>query len=44
MELFYLQAEDGSQITAAKIDLAIKKAVAKEALLEVSKASAKAKS
>lgn len=44
VELFYLQAEDGSQITAAKIDLAIKKAVAKEALLEVSKASAKAKS
>ena len=44
VELFYLQAEDGSQITAAKIDLAIKKAVAKEALLEVSKASAKANS
>lgn len=44
VELFYLQAEDGAQITAAKVDLAIKKAVAKEALLEVSAASAKAKS
>lgn len=44
VELFYLQAADGLQITATKIDLAIKKAVAKEAQLEVSKASTKAKS
>ncbi|MCS5716438.1 hypothetical protein NVV95_17970 [Herbiconiux sp. CPCC 205716] len=42
VELFYLQAEDGSKITPAMVDLAIKKAVAKEALLEVSKASEKA--
>ncbi|MBH0054502.1 hypothetical protein I6E74_10030 [Salinibacterium sp. SWN139] len=43
VELFYLQAVDGSQITGAKIDLAIKKAFAKEALLEVSRASEKVK-
>jgi hypothetical protein len=43
VELFYLQAEDGSKITPGMVDLAIKKAVAKEALLEVSKASEKAK-
>ena len=41
-ELFFLQAEDGSKITAAKVDLAIKKYHAKEALLEVSSARAKA--
>lgn len=40
-ELFYLQAEDGKKITAAKIDLAIKKFHAKEAFIEVSKAKAK---
>jgi hypothetical protein len=40
-ELFFLQAEDGKKITAAKIDLAIKKFHAKEALIEVSKAQAK---
>jgi hypothetical protein len=34
-ELFFLQAEDGSGVTAQKIDLAIKKFHAKEALLEV---------
>lgn len=39
VELFYLQAEGGSKITPALVDLAIKKAVAKEALLEVSKAA-----
>lgn len=43
VELFFLQAEDGSQITPSKVDLAIKKAVAKEAQLEVSKATSKAK-
>lgn len=42
-ELFFLQAEDGSKITASGIDLAIKKSVAKEALLEVSRAAEKAK-
>jgi hypothetical protein len=42
-ELFFLQAEDGSKITSGGIDLAIKKAVAKEALLEVSRAAEKAK-
>lgn len=41
-ELFFLQAEDGSKITAAKVDLAIKKFVAKEAALEVSRATDKA--
>jgi hypothetical protein len=40
-ELFFLQAEDGKHITAAKIDLAIKKFHAKEAFIEVSKAKAK---
>lgn len=40
-ELFFLQAEDGSKINAQKIDLAIKKHVAKEAALEVSEASKK---
>lgn len=42
-ELFYLQAEEGSKITPGGIDLAIKKAVAKEAALEVSRAAEKAK-
>ena len=41
-ELFFLQAEDGSKINLAKVDLAIKKFVAKEAALEVSKAASKA--
>lgn len=41
-ELFFLQAEDGKKITAAQIDLAIKKFHAKEALIEVSKAKEKA--
>lgn len=41
-ELFFLQAEDGKEITAAKIDLAIKKFHAKEALTEVSKAQERA--
>ena len=41
-ELFFLQAEDGSGITSSKIDLAIKKFHAKEALLEVQRAAAKA--
>ncbi|QDL37700.1 hypothetical protein [Rhodoferax sediminis] len=40
-ELFFLQAEDASGITAAKIDLAIKKYHAKEALLEVKRAESK---
>ena len=44
VELFYLQAEDGSRITPVLVDLAIKKAVAKEAVLEVSKAAEKSKS
>lgn len=42
VELFYLQAEDGSGITAAKIDLAIKQYHAKEAALEVQRAKLKA--
>jgi hypothetical protein len=41
-ELFFAQAEDGNGISAAKIDLAIKKYHAKEALLDVSKAQQKA--
>lgn len=41
-ELFFLQAEDGAKITAAKIDLAIKKFHAKEARLEVARAEGKA--
>lgn len=40
-ELFFLQAEDGNGITAQKIDLAIKKYHAKEALLEVLQAKTK---
>jgi hypothetical protein len=40
-ELFFLQAVDGSKITSPKIDLAIKKHVAKEAALEVSEAAKK---
>jgi hypothetical protein len=40
-ELFFLQAEDGEGITSKKIDLAIKKYHAKEALLEVQRAAAK---
>ncbi|GAP53523.1 hypothetical protein AHiyo6_00880 [Arthrobacter sp. Hiyo6] len=44
VELFYLQAEKGDKISKSMIDIAIKKAVAKEAALEVSKAAAKAKS
>jgi len=42
VELFYLQAEDGSGITVAKIDLAIKQYHAKEAALEVQRAKLKA--
>lgn len=42
VELFYLQAEKGDKISPSMIDLAIKKAVAKEAALEVSKAAEKA--
>lgn len=44
VELFYLQAEKGDKISKSMIDIAIKKAVAKEAALEVSKAAAKANS
>lgn len=44
VELFYKQAEKGDKITPTMVDLAIKKAVAKEAVLEVSKAAEKAKS
>jgi hypothetical protein len=43
-ELFFLQAENGSQITRANVDLAVKKYHAKEAQLEVSRAEEKAKS
>lgn len=43
-ELFFLQAEDGSKITPAKIDLAIKKSVAKDAQLDALRAAEKAKS
>jgi hypothetical protein len=42
VELFFLQAEDGQGITAAKIDLAIKQYHAKEAALEVQRAKKKA--
>ena len=42
VELFYLQAEDGTGISASKIDLAIKKYHAKEAQLEVVRAKLKA--
>jgi hypothetical protein len=40
VELFYLQAEDGKGITAALIDIAIKKYHAKQAQLEVLRAQA----
>lgn len=40
-ELFFVQAEDGSGITANKIDIAIKKYHAKQAQMEVKKAQAK---
>ena len=40
-ELFFLQAEDGLGITHQKIDLAIKKYHAKEALLEVQRTAGK---
>lgn len=40
-ELFFLQAEDGSGITANKVDIAIKKHLAKQAQLEVKQAQAK---
>jgi hypothetical protein len=40
-ELFFIQAEDGSKINSQKIDLAIKKHVAKEAALEVTEAARK---
>ena len=42
-ELFFLQAEDGSGVTASNVDVAIKRYHAKEAHLEVKKAEAKAK-
>jgi hypothetical protein len=44
VELFYLQAEKGDGITAATIDLAIKKYHAKEATLEVIRAERKGNS
>lgn len=43
-ELFFLQAENASQITTANVDLAIKKFHAKEAYLEVSRAEERASS
>lgn len=44
VELFFLQAEKGDKITPSMVDIAIKKAVAKEASLEVEKAAQKATS
>lgn len=44
VELFYLQAEKGGKITPSMVDLAIKKAIAKEATLEVSRAAEKTNS
>jgi hypothetical protein len=41
VELFYLQAENGSGITPSLIDLAIKKYHAKRAVLEVAEAEGK---